>query len=361
MASDRGPAPKYLVLRERRRGLHLDQIRGGLSGVLGTGFVPPRPFLAPAAARYAEERRTHRGDAVAPPCAGSLKFIDAYTIGISLALNNGVSDGIAAIRRDLDALDRAVTASRPGLVHLRQAADAATAGAAADVLRLLEMTCRAAAQLPRPQGVQSPAPGQTLQPEPPSSPPPAVSAPLEAPTPPPRWPPLSSPEPARTSDLLTPPLAAPSALPPISLPSPTVILPASRPRLHHVAPEAPRQDRPASSLPTPSGPVSPAPAALEIPEPAAESGQASPPLWHRPHRHRFTSQPYFRLNLACIRSLRRKRFGSGCVRVTTRKASPPDTAGSQAGRGASDVSAADRLRRPGPHLNGPGHYFNRIY
>ena len=51
-------------------------------------------------------------------------MIDAYTIGITLALNNGVSEGVAAIRRDLEALDRAVDASAAGLAHLRQAAEA---------------------------------------------------------------------------------------------------------------------------------------------------------------------------------------------------------------------------------------------
>ena len=33
-------------------------------------------------------------------------MIDAYTIGITLALDNGVAAGIAAIRQDLAALDR---------------------------------------------------------------------------------------------------------------------------------------------------------------------------------------------------------------------------------------------------------------
>lgn len=45
-------------------------------------------------------------------------MIDAATIGITLALNNGVSDGIAQIRRELAALDGAVAASSAGLTAL---------------------------------------------------------------------------------------------------------------------------------------------------------------------------------------------------------------------------------------------------
>ena len=63
-------------------------------------------------------------------------MIDAYTIGITLALNNGVADGIAAIRRDLAALDRAVDASAAGLAQLRAAATGSFAAASADLARL---------------------------------------------------------------------------------------------------------------------------------------------------------------------------------------------------------------------------------
>ena len=45
-------------------------------------------------------------------------MIDAYEIGISIALDNGVAAGIAAIRQDLDALDRAVANSATGLANL---------------------------------------------------------------------------------------------------------------------------------------------------------------------------------------------------------------------------------------------------
>ena len=46
-------------------------------------------------------------------------MIEAYEIGITLALNNGVSSGVAAIRQDLEALDRAVASSSAGLFALR--------------------------------------------------------------------------------------------------------------------------------------------------------------------------------------------------------------------------------------------------
>ena len=46
-------------------------------------------------------------------------MIEAYEIGITLALDNGVSSGVAAIRQDLEALDRAVASSSAGLFALR--------------------------------------------------------------------------------------------------------------------------------------------------------------------------------------------------------------------------------------------------
>jgi hypothetical protein len=46
--------------------------------------------------------------------------IDAYTIGITLALEDGVSAGIAAIRQDLATFDRAVASTAAGLVALRR-------------------------------------------------------------------------------------------------------------------------------------------------------------------------------------------------------------------------------------------------
>lgn len=47
-------------------------------------------------------------------------MIDAYTIGIRLALDDGVSAGIAAVRRDLATLDQAIALTAAGLVALRR-------------------------------------------------------------------------------------------------------------------------------------------------------------------------------------------------------------------------------------------------
>ena len=55
-------------------------------------------------------------------------MLEAYEIGISLALQDGVSAGIALIRRDLDALDRAIAATSQNLSHLQ-----AQAGTAAPI------------------------------------------------------------------------------------------------------------------------------------------------------------------------------------------------------------------------------------
>jgi hypothetical protein len=49
-------------------------------------------------------------------------MIDAYTIGITLALDNGVSEGLATIRRDLVALNGVVEGSATGLKDLTRAA-----------------------------------------------------------------------------------------------------------------------------------------------------------------------------------------------------------------------------------------------
>ena len=69
-----------------------------------------------AAAAAEAEDIAHASRTRSSSTEGGAAMIDAYTIGITLALNNGVADGIAAIRRDLAALDRAVDASagRPG-------------------------------------------------------------------------------------------------------------------------------------------------------------------------------------------------------------------------------------------------------
>ena len=53
-------------------------------------------------------------------------MIDAYTIGISIALDDGVSEGIAQIRRKLVALDAATRSSISQVELLRQVAATVT-------------------------------------------------------------------------------------------------------------------------------------------------------------------------------------------------------------------------------------------
>lgn len=55
-------------------------------------------------------------------------MIDAYTIGINLVLDSGISEGIAAIQRELVALDRAADNSAVGLKRLNEIAAELSAG-----------------------------------------------------------------------------------------------------------------------------------------------------------------------------------------------------------------------------------------
>jgi hypothetical protein len=50
--------------------------------------------------------------------------LDAYTVGITLALNNGVSDGVAAIRRDLMDLNQVAESSANALTRVQHLTDA---------------------------------------------------------------------------------------------------------------------------------------------------------------------------------------------------------------------------------------------
>ncbi len=47
-------------------------------------------------------------------------MIEAFEIGIKLALQDGVSSGVLAVRRDLDALDRAIASTTVGLARLQR-------------------------------------------------------------------------------------------------------------------------------------------------------------------------------------------------------------------------------------------------
>lgn len=59
-------------------------------------------------------------------------MIEAYTVGITLALNNGVSEGVATIRRDLEALNHVLDSSSIGLDRLKQVTDRLKVGSTPD-------------------------------------------------------------------------------------------------------------------------------------------------------------------------------------------------------------------------------------
>ena len=58
-------------------------------------------------------------------------MIDAYEIGIQLALEDGVSAGLAVINQELAQVDRAIAATSAGLTNLTRVAETATKAAAA--------------------------------------------------------------------------------------------------------------------------------------------------------------------------------------------------------------------------------------
>lgn len=76
---------------------------------------------------------------------------DDYEIGITLALDNGVADGIAAVRKDLSALDQAMAASTAGLARLREVASGVLASADGEVRRAAGLTVA-----PRPEAAPVP-------------------------------------------------------------------------------------------------------------------------------------------------------------------------------------------------------------
>lgn len=63
-------------------------------------------------------------------------MIDAYEIGITLALQNGVSEGLAAVRRDLGALDQAIAATAQGLARLQVVAGGAVGASEGELRRI---------------------------------------------------------------------------------------------------------------------------------------------------------------------------------------------------------------------------------
>ncbi len=174
---------------------------------------------------------------------------EAYTVGIRLALDDGISAGIASISGDLATLDRAIAATTGSLQQLAAFAGTATHAAAADVQLLARQGSEAlrtprqsadAAPSPAPPaasvplvGLSAPPPAVATEPEAPvrietrrsfpttqSPPPPPPPAPMQAPSAPltpvvrllPATPPSIVPPPAATASIpLATGMAAPAA------------------------------------------------------------------------------------------------------------------------------------------------------
>ena len=105
-------------------------------------------------------------------------MIDAYTIGIKLALDDGISAGIAAVRRDLATLDREVAFTAAGLVALRRLGQEISIVGPAVVHRAPGSGAPAQAS-PKSQAPEQPTPlpsnlGNAAPPEPDLTPPPEV-------------------------------------------------------------------------------------------------------------------------------------------------------------------------------------------
>lgn len=226
-------------------------------------------------------------------------MIDAYTIGITLALDDGVSAGVAAIARDLAALDRAIDAGTLRLTKLRQVADGAVSvmrpppptgvvrnrvapvsvepvAAAAPAIRATSRNAPAQPALPAPPVAYSAGPAAMPSQRNPGPPP---AAPMPKPVPP-AVPPvvvtthIAPPAPVApivvvppAADAGAPPPAVPvvqPAVPPVAAPSP-VSAASVAPIVHVVQPAAPP---PAAPSPVPTVPVAPAHLPDPMPRPA---------------------------------------------------------------------------------------------
>ncbi len=69
-------------------------------------------------------------------------MIDAYEIGITLVLQDGVSEGLAAVRRDLGVLDQAIAATAQGLARLQVVAGQAVASSEGELRRIAAAVAR---------------------------------------------------------------------------------------------------------------------------------------------------------------------------------------------------------------------------
>ena len=169
-------------------------------------------------------------------------MIDAYTIGITLSLDDEISQGLTSIRNELIDVNRIVDASTAGLIRLRQIAQSSTELATAEAARLATLAARASAPAPvRPAAKQKP----------PSDPAPSNLATLPHTPPPSPEPAVQPPRPAQAAIITAPP-AQPSPPTPSAQPPPVV------PKIV-IAPVTLAQNKTASAAPVNAEANKPAP------------------------------------------------------------------------------------------------------
>ncbi len=189
---------------------------------------------------------------------------DAYVIGIRLALENGVSAGVATIRQDLSSLDGQIASSVTALQRLAEVSATASAAALGDLKRLNQIPSRPSQSAPAlldpplagdnqslarraetvppvSPAIPPAAPPTAAKPEPPRSPVSQILAP--APSPPPPTPPAApTPQPLVSVNVVAPAVASPAH--PGARPSAAVAAPVIPPNRLSPAPQAPAPPTP---------------------------------------------------------------------------------------------------------------------
>jgi len=180
-------------------------------------------------------------------------MIDAYTIGITLALDDGVSSGIAAIRKELMLLDGAVQSAASAMSGMH-----ALAGVA-DWTRFGDISAKS---LGRPVSTPAPIAAETLQAFEPVAPPVQSSSPVTMPD----WP----------AERVRPftPMAMPAATEVSVQPAPAVVRTTPPPP---PSPATVRPDEPPSRKTAPVVPAPPTAAAPTVPQSAPRAEAPSAP------------------------------------------------------------------------------------
>lgn len=223
-------------------------------------------------------------------------MIDAYTIGIRLALEDGVSAGIAAIRQDLAILDRAIASTAAGLVALRRLGqqasiithgDAEPAPAPLNPAQTTVAPASPRASVAGPNPSNPPADALDAQPSPDRKAPDAPIVPLDRPR-------------NHVAPITQPSVTASPPVAPLPMRDPTIAVPESRPRsAQEFAPAVPGAARPfpasqqtAHTRPDAAPSPSVAPRAPVTESPVASTAEGKPAAGHPDDswRHSFSRQ-----------------------------------------------------------------------